>query len=134
MVRNLLLAFCFIVCNPNYKVAAVDSQMVNFCQLVDNNDLRELKRQIRKSQLTGKLIATAIECSNNRQFLGGNLLRLAISSGSHEVAIFLIKSTSSRLLNKADKDGLTLLQWSMLYHEDNAAAEAIISELKLKVK
>ena len=133
MLKYLMFALCIIGFNSGSSFAANGAKIVNLCQIVDDDDIKALKRQIKKAGLPKKSLSISIDCSANHRFPGGNLLRLAISSGSFDVGKFLIKSTQQGLLKKPDKDGLTILEWANLYYEDNAASDAIISHLRMRI-
>ncbi len=137
-MNYLCRAFLLFYLMISFHVNALDEKSLadaNLCHHVRNDAVKSFKKQIKKISLSLKQINRISRCSSSKRFEGGSFLRLAIATGSINMASYLITSMPKNDLKTAEKeDGLTTINWIKQNYAGYAPAETIAQLIKEKLK
>lgn len=120
----LLLA---VVCVPSFQVqASPESELVNICTIIKNDDKSELRKKLKRVQKTYRLRLSdyyiAVKCSGN------SMLRHALAANASKAGAYLVSQMRRSDLRKPEEDGITVVQWAQDNGHINSAVGAAILE------
>lgn len=125
-LNMLLLA---IVCIPSFHLqASPESELVNICTIIKNDDKSELRKKLKRVQREYRLrlsdYYTAVKCGGN------SMIRHALIASANKAGAYLVSQMRRSDLREVEEDGKTITQWAQDNgHIDSVTATAILKRI-----
>ncbi|MBI2381393.1 MAG: DUF3718 domain-containing protein [Gammaproteobacteria bacterium] len=113
-MKRVLLVAAVALALPVPALAADDLSRVaaTLCEYAKSNDRSGLRKKLDAADLDLRRVYDGIVCAGDGKFEGGSLLRAATAHGAMDSATFIATKIGKNGLNKAEKDGMTIVQWT----------------------
>ncbi len=118
-----------VVVIPKVEASSeADRLVASLCDYAKGNNRSSMRKKLKQAHLKLRRIYGGVICGSREGFSGGSLLRISTYYGAFSSAKYISSLIGAARVNKVEKDGQTILQWTQALAASDTAKSAELEQ------